>query len=78
MNAVNTTFRRLGSVSYEDAKDIPISTRPHPRSVSNIVGEQPAGPITPNRLRLTALFTFWGQFTDHDLTLGLPQNGPDA
>lgn len=27
---------------------------------------------------MTALFTFWGQFTDHDLTLGLPQNSPDA
>lgn len=78
LNAVNSTFRRLGSVSYEDAKNIPISTRPHPRSVSNIVGQQPPGPTTPNRLKLTALFTFWGQFTDHDLTLGLSQNGDNA
>lgn len=41
LNAVNTTFRRLASVSYQDAKNIPISTRPHPRTVSNIVGDQP-------------------------------------
>lgn len=24
------------------------------------------------------MFTFWGQFTDHDLTLGLPQNDINA
>lgn len=78
LNAVNTTFRRLTPPFYENGIDVPNANLPNPRDVSNIVGAQPVGPITPNRNHLTALFTFWGQFTDHDLTLGLPQNAADA
>ena len=45
-----------------------MKTLPNPRDISNIVGAQ-EGPFTPNKHGLSILFTIWGQFLDHDITM---------
>lgn len=41
LGAAGSIFRRLAPTSYEDAYDKPITSRPHPRTISNVVGAQP-------------------------------------
>ena len=59
---------RLVNPNYADNKSIPWSNRPNARTVSNMVGEV-NGTFNTSRLGLNMLFTIWGQFLDHDVTL---------
>ena len=65
------------SNSYSDGAYIPAANRPNARQVSNRVGKTD-GTIPLNKLNLTNLFTIWGQFVDHDITLTPFQKGDNA
>ena len=56
-------------VSYIDGKNKPVKNRPNPRTISNALGPQTLLPPQRNRLGLTNIFTFFGQWVDHDTVL---------
>lgn len=68
---------RLALPSYTDGVYLPPNYRPNPRVISNQVGKM-TGQIIQNRLKLTNIFTIWGQFVDHDITLTPTQKEPNA
>lgn len=51
---------------------------PQPRTISNAIGKMKRSSIESNKADASALFTFWGQFVDHDLALTPEQEGDDA
>ena len=57
--------------NYKDGKGEPIDNMPEPREISNAVGAF-KGRFPNSKAGVTALFTFWGQFMDHDITV-LPE-----
>lgn len=65
--------RRLDA-NYADDIGEPISHLPGPRVISNAVGSQ-SNPIRKSRLKVTTIFTIFGQFVDHDLDLTPTQGG---
>lgn len=78
--SANIPFERLGQgfMVYDDKADDPRHGMPNARQISNKIGAL-NGDFTPNKRDLSILFTIWGQFLDHDLTLTLAhnkENGP--
>ena len=82
--SANTNFIRLGDAQYADGVGTP-EDRENPRQISNTVLDQ-AAPV-PNSFAASDLFTFFGQFIDHDIDLtpegtsekiviGVPDNDP--
>jgi peroxidase len=68
---------RLVPSDYGDGLNTPSgATRPSPRSVSNIVVDQPDTVKIANPKRTTDMFWLWGQFIDHDI--GLTTHGTEA
>ncbi len=68
LNTPGTAFARLGPARYADGISVPVDG-PNPRTISNlVVGEGEAA--TPNEQGLSGMMYAWGQFVDHDLTLG--------
>jgi hypothetical protein len=68
LNTPGTAFVRLGPARYADGVSAMVDG-PNPRTVSNlVVGEGEAA--TPNQQGLSGMMYAWGQFIDHDLTLG--------
>lgn len=49
--------------------------RPNCRRASNAVAAQAAGESIPSAARLTDLWTWWGQFIDHDMALTVSSGG---
>lgn len=70
-------MKRLTFPSYTDRISIPPNNRPNPRLISNFVGKL-VGTVSESKLRLTNMFTIWGQFLDHDVTLVPAQKGSGA
>jgi len=62
----DTNFIRLGEVQYADGIGAP-EDRENPRLISNTVLDQDAS--APNSFSASDLFTFFGQFIDHDIDL---------
>ncbi|OSX80765.1 hypothetical protein BU14_0032s0023 [Porphyra umbilicalis] len=50
-------------------------SRPNCRTVSNAVADQPAGVSIPSAAGLTDLWTWWGQFIDHDMAATASSGG---
>ncbi len=68
LNAPGTAFARVGPARFADGVSALVDG-PNPRTVSNlVVGEGEAA--TPNAQGLSGMMYAWGQFVDHDLTLG--------
>lgn len=68
LNAPGTAFTRIGPTRFADGVSALVDG-PNPRTVSNlVVGEGEAA--TPNAQGLSGMMYAWGQFVDHDLTLG--------
>ena len=68
MNTPGTAFARIGPARFADGISAS-ADGPNPRAVSNlVVGEGDAA--TPNAQGLAGMMYAWGQFVDHDLTLG--------
>ena len=68
LNAPGTAFARIGPARFADEISVPVEG-PNPRTISNlVVGEGEAA--TPNAQGLSGMMYAWGQFVDHDLTLG--------
>ena len=68
LNAPGTAFARIGSARFADGVSEMVGG-PNPRTISNlVVGEGEAA--TPNAQGLSGMMYAWGQFVDHDLTLG--------
>jgi hypothetical protein len=68
LNAPGTAFTRIGPARFADGVSALVDG-PNPRAVSNlVVGEGEAA--TPNAQGLSGMMYAWGQFVDHDLTLG--------
>jgi peroxidase len=61
-------LQRLVNQNYYDNISAPWPNKPSARIVSNFVGEL-NGTLKTSRLGLNMLFTIWGQFLDHDITL---------
>jgi Ca2+-binding RTX toxin-like protein len=66
--ATDATFIRLAPAAYADGISEPIE-RENPREISNTIAAQD-GDI-PNTFGASDLFTFFGQFIDHDIDLTL-------
>lgn len=66
--STQSTFIRLVPAAYEDGISEPIE-RENPREISNAIAAQD-GDI-PNTFGASDLFTFFGQFIDHDMDLTL-------
>jgi len=66
--AAPAAFVRVSPARYEDGVQAPSgSERPNPRTISNIVIDQPAS--VPSSRGVSDMFWQWGQFLDHDITL---------
>ncbi len=63
-----TGFKRLCKPNYEDGLSVMLKQKPNPRIVSNSVGGI-SDPIPANKIGMNMLWTTWGQFLDHDMTL---------
>jgi hypothetical protein len=66
--AKSTAFKRLCKPNYEDGLSVMTKKRPNPRIVSNSVGAI-SSTISANKIGMNMLWTQWGQFLDHDITL---------
>ncbi len=64
--SVGTNFIRLGDAQYADGVGAP-EDRENPREISNTILDQDAS--VPNSISASDLFTFFGQFIDHDIDL---------
>ncbi len=63
-----TAFRRICKPNYQDGRSIMMKQKPNPRIVSNSVGTI-SSTIPANKIGMNMLWTQWGQFLDHDITL---------
>jgi len=68
-----TALLRLAPTSYADGVSTPTTSRPNPRTISNLVVAQDES--VPNSSGASDITWQWGQFIDHDVTLS-PDN-PD-
>lgn len=66
--------QRFAKAYYVDGMSVPISKMPLARDISNGIMKM-EGPIPPNKLNTTAMFTFWAQLMDHDFALTEDQEG---
>lgn len=72
----DTQLIRFGEASYlEDGYTPDDADLPNPREISNAVSAQDTSTATDTGI--SSLFTFWGQFIDHDLSLSL-DTGPET
>ncbi len=65
--AVGQELVRLVPAAFEDGIGEPVTDRPGPREISNVVSQQDGE--EPNSFGVNDLFWVWGQFVDHDLDL---------
>src|SRR5215213_5066663 len=76
LNTPGTAFVRIGPARFADGVSAPVGG-PNPRTVSNlVVGEGDAA--VPNAQGLSGMMYAWGQFVDHDLTLGAGDRRTDS
>lgn len=70
-------LRRLTDPDYADGISAPRATDADPQAVAFLTFDQDNQSIE-NAFDLSALWIFWGQFLDHDLSLTPEQEGPEA
>jgi hypothetical protein len=76
LGSANTPFGRLSPSAYGDGISRPSGAeRPSPRTISNIVADQPTG--VKSASDLSGMVWLWGQFLDHDITLTPNGHRPD-
>ena len=64
-----TALLKLAPNSYTDGISTPTTSRPNPRTISNLVFAQDES--VPNSSGASDITWQWGQFIDHDITLSL-------
>ncbi|WP_419845680.1 peroxidase family protein [Candidatus Poriferisocius sp.] len=67
-----TALLKLAPNSYADGVSAPTTSRPNPRTISNLVFAQDES--VPNSSRASDITWQWGQFIDHDISLSLNNN----
>jgi hypothetical protein len=72
-----TAFKRLCKPNYEDGLSIMKKNMPRPRDISNSVGAI-GSTIPANKIGINMLWTQWGQFLDHDISLTIGSGVEDA
>lgn len=73
--AVGTQLMRMGPATYGPDGFTPVSDRPNPRTISNLVIAQPG--LMFNASKLSDFTWQWGQFLDHDIAL-VPDTSGEA
>jgi len=77
MGAAHTPLRRLVAADYGDGlSGLAGAERPDPRTISNLVVDQPAS--RPNPLGVSDFLWQWGQFVDHDIDLTDGTDPPES
>ena len=62
-----TAQLKIAPTSFADGASIPTTSRPNPRTISNLVSSQDES--VPNTVGASDIVWQWGQFLDHDIVL---------